>query len=68
MATQMIPDPSAARGPSPSQASVKIVGNMIELNSPTASSDQPDTAPTLLAGYRQQHDHSGSGARQHLAR
>ena len=37
IATLMIPEPSAARGPSPSQASVKIVGNMIEFIRPMAS-------------------------------
>src|SRR5580658_10706700 len=49
IATQMMPEPSAARGPRPSEASEKIVGNMIELNNPIASSDQPDKAPTLVA-------------------
>jgi hypothetical protein len=37
MVRQMTPEPSAARLPSPSLASVKIVGNMMELNSPMAS-------------------------------
>ena len=37
MAMLMIPDPSAARPPSPSQARLKMVGNMIEFISPTAS-------------------------------
>src|SRR6185369_6721698 len=45
IAVAMMPEPSAARAPSPSLASEKIVGNMIELQSPIASSDQPDTAP-----------------------
>src|SRR6202158_5944910 len=49
MATQMTPDPSAARLPRPSLARVKIVGNMMELNSPRASSDQPETLPTVFA-------------------
>src|SRR5450755_1309243 len=49
MATQMIPEPSAARGPNPSLAREKIVGNMMELNSPTASNETPDAAPVELA-------------------
>src|ERR1700685_2403312 len=49
MATQMMPEPSAARGPRPSLASEKIVGNMMELNNPMASSDQPETAPVEWA-------------------
>ena len=46
------PDPSAARLPSPSLASEKIVGNMIELVSPIASSAQAETAPVVLAEIR----------------
>jgi hypothetical protein len=49
IAMQMIPEPSAARGPNPSQASEKMVGNMMELNNPMASSDHPATAPSVLA-------------------
>src|SRR5258708_23741066 len=49
MAMQITPEPSAARSPRPSLASVKIVGNMMELNKPIASSDQADTAPEVLA-------------------
>src|SRR5580658_2862499 len=45
IATQMMPEPSAARGPSPSLASEKIVGNMIELKSPIANSDHPEAGP-----------------------
>ena len=37
IATLMIPDPSAARGPSFSQARLKMVGNMIEFIRPQAS-------------------------------
>ena len=48
----MMPDPSAARRPSPSQARVKIVGNMIELARPIASSDQAATAPVELMDTR----------------
>src|ERR1700686_4183920 len=49
MATQMTPEPSAARLPKPSLARVNMVGNMMELNSPMASSDHPETVPTVLA-------------------
>src|ERR1700676_5264801 len=49
MATQITPDPSAARLPRPSLANVKIVGNMMELNRPIASSDQPETNPVVFA-------------------
>ena len=49
IAMQITPEPSAARSPRPSFASVKIVGNMMELNKPIASSDQADTAPEVLA-------------------
>src|SRR5262244_1069413 len=49
MATHSTPEPSAVRGPRPSEANAKMVGNMIELNRPMASNDQPDTAPTVLA-------------------
>ena len=41
----MIPDPPAARRPSPSLVSDKIVGNMIELQRPTASRGYPATVP-----------------------
>ena len=43
----MMPEAEAERGPKPSDASEKMVGNMIELQSPIASSDQPDTAPVV---------------------
>jgi hypothetical protein len=49
MATQMMPEPSAARAPKPSQASEKMVGNMIELNNPIASSDPPASMPVVCA-------------------
>src|ERR1700742_1894113 len=49
MATQITPEPSAVRGPRPSDASAKMVGNMMELKRPMESSDQPDTAPAVLA-------------------
>ena len=49
MAMQIRPEPSAARSPRPSEASEKMVGNMIELTRPMASSDQPETAPLVLA-------------------
>src|SRR6266404_2370766 len=49
MATQMTPEPSAARLPKPSLARVNMVGNMMELNSPIASNDQPETMPTVFA-------------------
>src|SRR6185312_13191537 len=49
MATQSTPEPSAVRGPSPSDASAKMVGNMMELNSPMESSDQPDIMPAVFA-------------------
>ena len=52
IAVAITPDPSAARCPSPSLASVKMVGNMIEFISPIASSDQADTAPLLFADSR----------------
>ena len=39
MATQMMPEPSAARLPKPSQASEKMVGNMMELKIPTLISN-----------------------------
>src|SRR3546814_20420875 len=45
----MMPEPSAARGPSFSQARLKIVGNMIEFIRPTASSEYPATVPVELA-------------------
>src|SRR5579862_4002206 len=48
IATQMMPEPSAARGPSPSLASENIVGNMMELNRPMASSDQPEAGPETV--------------------
>ena len=44
----MIPDPSAARLPSRSQASEKIVGNMIEFISPIASRLYAASVPLLL--------------------
>ena len=47
MATAMMPEAEAERGPSPSDANEKIVGNMIELQRPIASNDQPDTAPIV---------------------
>ena len=37
----------AERGPSPSDAREKMVGNMIELQSPIASKDHPDTRPVV---------------------
>ncbi len=43
----MMPEAEAERGPRPSDASEKMVGNMIELQSPIARSDQPDTAPVV---------------------
>ena len=43
----MIPDPSAACLPSPSQARVKIVGNMIEFIRPMASRLYPEIAPLV---------------------
>src|ERR1700735_4715427 len=49
IAMQITPEPSAARSPRPSLASVKMVGNMMELNRPIATSDQADTAPDVLA-------------------
>lgn len=42
-------NPRAAREPSPSEASEKIVGNMMEFMSPTAINDHPDIAPVPLA-------------------
>src|SRR5271156_3140674 len=47
IATAMIPEAEAERGPRPSDASEKMVGNMIELQRPIARSDQPDTAPVV---------------------
>jgi hypothetical protein len=47
IATAMIPEAEAERRPRPSDASEKMVGNMIELQSPIARSDQPDTAPNV---------------------
>src|SRR5580693_6935279 len=47
IATAMMPDADAERGPRPSDASEKMVGNMIELHSPIARRDQPDTAPVV---------------------
>ena len=49
MAMQMMPEPSAVLVPNPSEASEKIVGNMIELHRPIASSAQPETSARLLA-------------------
>src|SRR5580704_9938279 len=47
IATAMMPEAEADRGPRPSDASEKMVGNMIELHRPIARSDQPDTAPVV---------------------
>ncbi len=47
IATLMIPEPSAARSPSFSHASVKIVGNMIEFISPTANNVFAAVAPPV---------------------
>ena len=67
IAMQMIPDPSAARLPKPSLASVKIVGNMMELNSPMASSDHPETRPVVFAEISQQGDDRRGGAGQYFS-
>ena len=42
---QMTPEPSAARVPKPSLASVKIVGNMMELKSPIDNRAHPEAGP-----------------------
>src|SRR5580704_13363285 len=47
IAIAIMPDADAERGPSPSDASEKMVGNMIELHRPIARSDQPATAPLV---------------------
>jgi len=52
IATQIIAEPSAARGPKPSQAKAKMVGNMMEMNRPIASNAQPDTAPVAVADIK----------------
>jgi len=49
MAMHMIPDPSAARLSSPSDASEKMVGNMTELNKPIARSEYPEVIPLVFA-------------------
>src|SRR5215469_18098793 len=47
IAIAMMPEAEAERGPKPSDASEKMVGNMIELQRPIARSDQPDAAPVV---------------------
>ena len=41
------PDACALRSPRPSKLSVKIVGNMIELNNPTAKIDHIEIKPVV---------------------
>src|SRR5580704_9417305 len=47
IATAMMPEADAERAPRPSDASEKMVGNMIELQSPIARRDHPDIAPIV---------------------
>ena len=49
IAMQIRPEPSGARSPSPSEASEKIVGNMIELNRPIEIRLKPEATPVESA-------------------
>ena len=52
MAVQRRPEACGACSSSPSTARLKMVGNMMELNRPTAISDQAARTPPLLAETR----------------
>lgn len=46
------PDACALRSPKPSKLSVKIVGNIIELNNPTAKIDHIEIKPVVAIDIR----------------
>jgi len=56
MATHSSPDVEDCATPARSKVIVKIVGNMIELNRPTASAAQPATGPEAIATVRHNND------------
>ena len=48
IAIQSNPEACAFKSPKPSSVKVKMVGNIIELNKPTAKIDHIETKPTVL--------------------